>query len=338
MTAPASTDLSIRRVRDLVATCRWTELLDVYRCLDSAASCLPEVQLCAATAATRLGQMDLAASLASEALERFRMRSDSDGRLRAVNLLGAISFERGRLADAEGCFAEAQRLAEQSTDDLLAARAANNLASVAALRGSADEAVSLYRRALLAYQRLGDRRGIAETHHNLGLTFREMGKFIEAEAAITEAVRHAELAADASLIALALTGRAEIELARGHPPMAAQALDRAAQLALEADDDLGAAEVRRLRAMLALAASDATTARDEAERAYEVAVRCGGALLRGECAAVLSLALRALGRTLEAEGRRDEAVTVFRSLGASRLAEALLARWEESAAGTPDSR
>ena len=41
---------------------------------------------------------------------------------------------------------------------LLAARASNNLASVSYLEGRVPEARSLYREALLSYQRLGDRR------------------------------------------------------------------------------------------------------------------------------------------------------------------------------------
>ena len=47
------------------------------------------------------------ASLATEALGQFRARS-RDGSMRALNLLGAIHWERGHVADAELCFGEAQ--------------------------------------------------------------------------------------------------------------------------------------------------------------------------------------------------------------------------------------
>jgi hypothetical protein len=62
-------------------------------------------------------------------------------------------------------------LARQLDDTLMAAHASNNLASVAHLRGEPETSLSLYRVALLAYQRLGDRRGTAQTYHNLGLSF-----------------------------------------------------------------------------------------------------------------------------------------------------------------------
>ena len=58
----------------------------------------------------------------------------------------------------------------------MAARASNNLASLAQLGERPEVALSLYRSALISYQRLGDRRGMAETHHNLGLVFRQLGR------------------------------------------------------------------------------------------------------------------------------------------------------------------
>ena len=83
--------------------------------------------------------------------------------LRAFNLLGAVAFERGALDDAASRFEMARALARQLGDTLFQAHAANNLASVAHLRGDAVTALSLYRAALLGYQRLGDRRGTAQT-------------------------------------------------------------------------------------------------------------------------------------------------------------------------------
>ena len=44
---------------------------------------------------------------------QFRARGDADGRMRALNLLGVIRFERGRLGEAEQSLAEALDLATQ---------------------------------------------------------------------------------------------------------------------------------------------------------------------------------------------------------------------------------
>src|SRR4029079_9226972 len=100
------------------------------------------------------------------------------------------------------------------------------MSSAAHLQGGSNEAAALYREALLGYQRLGDRRGTAETYHNLGLSFRQIAAWNGAEAPRTRALRHAEIVAERSLLALAVMGRAELELGRGQYDIARRELAR----------------------------------------------------------------------------------------------------------------
>lgn len=283
----------------------------------------PDVQLLAASAATRLGELVQAAALAEAALVQFRKRGDRDGSMRALNLLGAIHWERGQMPEAESCFAEALRVARQLDDSLMLARASNNLASVAHLHGRFDEAAGLYRGALLAHQRLGDRRGTAETYHNLGLAYRQAGDWHQAEDAAADAVRHAEVVGEPALLALALTGRAELSIERDDPALAQHELERAGRLAAQAADEIGGAEVHRVRALAALLQEDWLLALEHAEEARRVALKYGSALLAAECAGIAARALGALGRVEEATERKTEAETGFRRLGATTLLERL---------------
>ncbi len=320
---PYSDDPS-RALRELVASGRFQDALELHRStVDPAVQQRPEVQLLAATAATRLGELGMGVTLAETALERFRSRADSDGRMRAMNLIGAIAFEHGRLEEAERAFGDALHLARELDDSLMAARASNNLASVAHLRGHADLALSLYRSALLSYQRLGDRRGTAETYHNLGLTFRQLNEWADADSAALQAVRHAEQIGERSLLALAVMGRAETHVEGGELALAAQELDRAARLTAEAGDEIGGAEMGRLRALLALRQGDYESAAREAEAARATAERFGSALLQAECAAVAARTLHLIGRAADAEQRRIEAARIFGALGAAKLLERL---------------
>jgi tetratricopeptide (TPR) repeat protein len=327
VTGPPFTDDPTHRLRELVRTGRFPEALDWYRRADASATDRPDAQLLAATAATRIGDLGLAAALAGEALGRFTARGDFDGRMRSLNLLGVIGFERGRLADAEEHLAEALNLAHRLRDSLAAARACNNLASVVHLRGRPDEAVGLYRGALLSYQRLGDRRGAAETYHNLGLTFRQLADFEEAEKAVHQAMRHAEFVGEPGLLALTSGGRAELRIERGEPALAYPELERAGRLAERAADVVGTAELRRIRALAALREGRYELARDEAEAARTVAAEHDVALLKAECAAISALAHRALGADDAAAGRRAEAVAGFRSIGAASLLERFESEW-----------
>ena len=153
MTSTPPADDLTHQLRELVRTGRFREALEAYRAAGDG-SARADARLLAATAATRLGELELAETLAGDAVRRFAERGDFDGRMRALNLLGVIGFERGRLAEAEGRLTEALSIAYRLEDSLLAARACNNLASVAHLRGRPEEAVGLYRGALLGYQRL----------------------------------------------------------------------------------------------------------------------------------------------------------------------------------------
>ncbi len=280
-----------------------------------------------ATAATRRGDLDAGRRRARGALEAFTARGDTDGRARAVNLLGAIAFERGDLEDAEAGFAEALSLAIRLGEPTLAARASNNLASVVHLHGQLETALGLYRTALLSYQRLGERRGMAETCHNLAITFRDLESPDEVDAASAEALRHAELVGDTALLGLVMTGRAEAALLRGELEVAERAIERADALAAEAGDIVGQAEAGHLRARLLLRRGEAVAALGEALRAGAVALERGSALLAAECAGVAALAARSAGRRADAEAHRTEALASFGRLRAVNYARRLDAAW-----------
>ncbi len=329
MVAPTPTpDDPARELRSLVTTGRFQEAFDRFQNGGAGLAREPEAALMAATAATRLGRYGAAISVAESALAQFHARGDRDGRMRALNLLGVIAFERGHLDEAERNLGEALELARELDDSLMAARASNNLASLAQLGEKPEVALSLYRSALVSYQRLGDRRGMAETHHNLGLVFRQMGRLHDARETVEQAVRLADGAADGSLRALTLTGQAELYLGLGEVARARQNATVAQQLAQGTGDEIGAAEAGRLRALVGLEEGDLDLALAEAQAARSTAARHGSALLQGESAAAAARVLRALGRVAEAEVLRAEARGLFERLGAVIWLREFDAAWQ----------
>lgn len=314
-------------LRALLSQGRYREVLDLYAGAAARDTPLPPaVALAVATAATRLGSLTEGESLATSALGGFRQQADDDGRMRCLNLLGAIAFERGSLDDATGQFTSSLDLSRSLADLQYTARASNNLGSVAYLRGHVEESRSLFREALLAYLRLGDRRGMAETYHNLGIVARENGEMEDATRAAERAVRHARLAGDPALIALAMTGKADTAVADGAFEVAREDLDLAEELAVKAGDEVGAGEVNRVRAARWLRLGDPERALAAAKLGRATAERFGSTQIQGECAALASRAARLLQRTEEAAGFSVEAERLFQSLGAilhlARLREA----------------
>lgn len=315
-------------VRELLAEGRFQEALKAFGQLEGQ-PVPPDIQLMAATAATRLGDLDLGSALAGAALERFRNRADDDGRMRSSNLLGVIAFERGHLDQAQQFFTIGLGIARALKDSLMTARISNNLASLADLRGNVRDALTLYRSALLSYQRLGDRRGTAESYHNLGITFRQMGEWDDAESSAAQAVRHAEAVGERSLMGIAVMGRAEIDLYRDELAMARQELGWAGRLAQEAGDEMGLAEMKRLTALVELKSGHYEEAANAAESARLEAINMNAAVLQAECAAASAFAFKALGRAELAGERRAEAVRLFELQGAQRRLIDFKEAWAE---------
>ena len=278
-----------------------------------------------ATQAMRQGRVADAADLAAAAEARFEARGDADGRMRAGNLRGAAAFETGRVEEAERHFGAALELAHRLNDSLMTARASNNLASVAHLTGRPDAALSLYRTALIAYQRLGDRRGMAETSHNLGIAFRQLRQWTDAERAAEEAVRHAEGTGEAALRGLALVGLAELHLELQAWPLAEREIATAQALAAEGEDPIGVVEARRLRAHLLLGMAQPVAALAEAMEARTEARELGSALLAAECGVIAARAANGSGERELAALLRGEARDELARLGAAGL----LARFDE---------
>jgi len=154
----------------------------------------------------RLGRLDVGHQWAMMALSRARMLGDRPLELRALNVCGAIALERGGLHEAAHFFARAQEQALEDSDLVTLGRCANNLGIIANLQGDYGRAVGAYTRANAAYQQAQYGAGLAESPHNLGITYREMGNLDQALQAAGAAIAEADRLGDRRLKAQAPGG------------------------------------------------------------------------------------------------------------------------------------
>src|SRR5689334_8415325 len=229
--------------------------------------------LLAAEAHGRLGDHPEAQRWAELVLQLARTRGERQAELRALNYKGAIALRHGDVDQAELRCADALMLARGLQDHTAEARCLNNLGIIAFLRGDPGAALANYQLALAAYQQAGVVRGIAETHHNIGISWRELGDHRRALAAAEQAVRLARELQDDSLLGLALTGRAETHLVMGDAELAAAELTRAADAYQRVQFDAGLPEVWRLQAGVARARGDTPAAIALLEQAARLATR-----------------------------------------------------------------
>ncbi len=222
----------------------------------------PMLALLSSIGHSRLGRLDLGQQWALVAVSRARVLGDRRVELRALNVCGAVALERGGINEAAHFFTRAQEEAMQDNDMASAGRCANNLGIVANLQGDYGRAVGAYTRAIAAYETARNARGIAESQHNLGITYREQGDLDHAMQAADAAVREAGRLGDQRLMAQALAGRAEIRVMRGEPGLAIMEAERALAVHRELKDDVRETEDLRILAV-AVGVAGKT---DEAER------------------------------------------------------------------------
>jgi tetratricopeptide (TPR) repeat protein len=194
------------------------------------------------------GDPQAAARWLDRALPLLAQAGDRPALRRSVNMQGAAAFAIGALDQASDRFSQALALAISDDDALLTARATNNLGLIESLRGNADQSIASYQRAIMTYQRLGNPRGLAESWHNLAISFRTRGELDAAEDAERRAIEFANEAANPRLATMALVGRAEISLRRGDFAWARATAARAATVFASLPDFLLQADAVRAMA------------------------------------------------------------------------------------------
>jgi tetratricopeptide (TPR) repeat protein len=233
----------------------------------------------------------------------------------AANLRGAAHVELGELDAAAASFEHALELARGDGDDLLVARATNNLAVLANIRGRHEEALGLYAVTLPAYQRLGDANGLALSYHNVAIAYRHLEQLDWADEHERRAIEFARQAANDHLVALARVGRAEVSLRRGDAALAEVTASRAARDLAAVPDPSRQADALRLCGVARLVLGRMDDAREALDAAVALASAHGSALIEAECLRARAELSGATGAWADALRDAGQAAEIFERLG-----------------------
>jgi tetratricopeptide (TPR) repeat protein len=247
---------------------------------------------------------------------------------RALNMVGVGCFAMGELEEAKTALQEALDMATHDDDPLLLAQATNNLGAIANLQGRHEDALWHYRLSIPTLQRIGQRRRLANAHHNLAITLRDVGQLDEADENERRAIEYAADGGIPRLGAMGRVGRAEIAMRRGDAKLA----EMTARMSIEEFARLGDRQNEGDAWRLTGAACGAQQRYDDAlaafDRALAIARELGHALVEAE-------ALRDRSDVRIRTGERDLALadargslTIFEKVGATAECDALRARIE----------
>jgi len=270
----------------------------------------------------RLGRQPDALALVADFTSASKRSGIPRLELDRLNLAGMLHFETGDIERAEQSWRELLDCASQDDSDEFVARANNNLGIIYTLELRVPEAVMSYQRALAAYQQLGSTRGLAQSHQNLAITYREMEDFDEADTHFSEAIRFARLSESEDEVARAEQERGLMIYLRARDALLARVTTRRALSRFSAlGDATGVSDATRVLAMIELGEGDVDLATRHGEEALQHARKVGHLLLEAELLEVLAAAAR--------KQRADERAAELESL-AERTFEKMHARsWGE---------
>ena len=324
MSTPASPALSLEEARALRAAGQWQALVERGDALaegDRVGE--PELGLHHAVAVRRVNQTRRALELADRLETEVRRRGDSRLAIEVVMLIGAALWDSGRVDEAEQRYSEVLALAAAHENDEAAANASNNLGVLAHVRGRRDLALTYYQRALASYQRQGNTRGLAQAHHNLGISYRDLSFDREADDHFRRAVEYAELSDTPDVVAMAELERAMLRARGGDPPLATEMARRARDRFEAIGSPVGVADAERVLAAARRAEGRDDEALVHLDLALETARAHDDAMLHAEVQRDRGILLRDRGDAPGAREALTDAAEHFQQIGAAAEAEAL---------------
>lgn len=306
----------LEKARRHAAAGEWSVALQILREQGDATRAHPELATMRADAELRTGHPREAHQWLTTSLPTIERSGDRAALRKAVNQLGVADTELGSLDAAERAFGRALDLARADGDDLLVAHATNNMGAIANIRGRRDEALALYQLAIPAYQRLGNVAGLAQSLHNMAISFRHLGQLDRAAEYERRAIGYASESDNAPLLALAWLERAELSLHAGDAALAEVGAARAADQFARVPDPIRQADAYRVVGAARLALGHIHAAEEALARALQGARAHGSRLVEGETLRVLAECLVRRGEV--GDGRREiaTAIGIFTELGA----------------------
>jgi tetratricopeptide (TPR) repeat protein len=315
----------LERARELARAGAWSNVVALLEPMAAFAAGSGDASVLYAESLMRVGRDRAACTWLREVVPTLIARGDAANHRRALNLLGGGSFLLGELDEASSALNTAVDLAAEADDLLVFARASNNLGAIANLRGAHESALGHYRLAVPAYQRLGQRRGLAESYHNIAITYRDLGDLEQSDEYERRAMDYAAAGVAPRVAAMGLIGRAEVALRKGDPQFARGTAQRAAEELNALQDPMNEADAHRLVGTAATALRRFAEADAAFARALSIARERGHTLVEAETLRDRARGMFARGAYAEARTDAEAGITLFEKLGAASEVEALRA-------------
>ncbi|MET0400226.1 MAG: hypothetical protein ABW277_25780 [Longimicrobiaceae bacterium] len=279
------------------------------------------------------GQWERALDIVQALYESLR---GGDSRLarRVLNLHAMVLLNQGSLPEAEELWTELQERSVRESDPVTLAWASANLAAVADVQCRWEDALASSQRACAVQQQLGDRRALGGTHHNLGMTYRQLGFLHDADRSFERAAEYFRDHGSEDEIALTEMERGLTLYMLGDHRLAAASVGRALERFTRLGHVVGQCDCWRVLAIFALRERRLDQARRLLQPALERIREAVDRLTEAEILEELAVLEKLEGNAGESARRAAEAGSIYRGMGAVRRADRMEERLRAAAPGS----
>ena len=245
----------------------------------------------------------------SDALTLYRDMGDEASQALCLNNLGSIRSYMGNFQDALTYYQQSFQIREKLklTDDM--AESLHNLAEINVDLGQYDTAVNQYLKALEIRRNSGDQNGVAVNSSSLGALFAEQGKYASALSALQESLKDFQQSNDQTWVMVEAKSRYGNVLSEvGGWDEGQKSLEDAVKLAAEVKNDTVLAQALNYLGDSYFYRGDYTTARQQYEKALQVATK-------SKSRELLTISQFNLAKLAVVQGRAAAAIPVLKKLG-----------------------
>ena len=230
--------------------------------------------------------------------------------------VGYVHFRRGDYDRAKTALVEVVDIGTRVSADDVVVEALKYLGNIAVATGELRAAGDFYQRCRVHFQRLEDIPGLADTHSNLAIVYRRVGRWDEAlaecEAALSLRKRMGHLLG----IGTCLNNIAEIHRSRGDPTLAISFYESAIETYESIGHNLGMALALLGRGAARVELGDIEQGRSDLVDAQARFATIGSTLYLPDLYRYLALAELATNNVIAAERAASESLACARSAGA----------------------
>lgn len=248
--------------------------------------------------------------------ELFESVNDIKGIAKCENLLGTIYGDLGDVKNAIENFESALGRSIDENNFVVKGKIEINLGIVNNIKGLFDEALIYFKRALIHYEKIDDKKRIAEIHQNIGMVYTKKGDYKSALKQFDESLAYAIESNYLQIIGFVYLSKSYVFSQMIDYSLANAFADKAMEVAYKLSDKLTIAEVYKIKGIIQRNLKNYPLSENYLQTSLRLNVEAGNELNQAETYHELGLLYKDMDKKMESEENFNLALEYFKKINA----------------------